>query len=74
MRDSKFAENLCNYMYDRIIEICDKFEIGNVNEASLPAFWIGLEGDIKQFIEENKLVIKKKQKKKGNDKRKNNKT
>jgi hypothetical protein len=30
----------------RVVEICRKFATGNVNEASLPAFWLGLQGDI----------------------------
>lgn len=30
----------------RILEICEKFEKGNVNMASLPAFFLGIQGDI----------------------------
>jgi hypothetical protein len=59
MKRKKFASKLCDYMENRIIEICSKFEKGNVNEASLPAFWMGLEADIESFLEENKLWIRK---------------
>ena len=42
----------------RVVEICKKFAKGNVNSASLPAFWYGIQGDIdevlKQKIEEKK--------------------
>ena len=30
----------------RVVEICTKFAKGNVNHASLPAFWLGIQGDI----------------------------
>jgi len=58
MDKEEFASRLCNYMEDRILEICNKFGKGNVNMASLPAFWMGLEGDIETFLEENKLDVK----------------
>lgn len=37
-------------MENRIIEICEKFETGNVNLASLPAFFLGLQGDIDEGL------------------------
>jgi len=46
-------------MEKRILEICQKFMKGNVNMASLPAFWMGLEGDINSFLEDNKLWVRK---------------
>jgi len=59
MKRKKFASKLCNYMEKRILEICQKFMKGNVNMASLPAFWMGLEGDINSFLEDNKLWVRK---------------
>ena len=59
MKREKFANKLCDYMEERVVEICKKFAKGNVNHASLPAFWMGLEGDIKSFLEENNLRIRK---------------
>lgn len=59
MKREEFAEKLCDYMEDRVIEICTKFAKGNVNMASLPAFWVGLGGDIVSFLEDNKLGIRK---------------
>ena len=57
MKKEKFAEKLCDHMEDRVVEICNKFAKGNVNMASLPAFWMGLEADITSFLEENKLKV-----------------
>lgn len=57
MKKEKFAVKLCNELKPRVLQICSKFVKGNVNAASLPAFWIGLEGDIQTFLEENKLSI-----------------
>jgi len=57
MKRKDFAVKLCDNMEDRVVEICKKFAKGNVNEASLPAFWIGLEMDICSFLEDNKLRI-----------------
>ena len=59
MKKEIFAEKLCDYMECRIVEICRKFAKGNVNRASLPAFWIGLSGDIQSFLEKNKLEVVK---------------
>jgi len=64
MKRKEFAVKLCDKMESRVIEICKKFAKGNVNMASLPAFWIGLEGDIESFLEENKLWVRKSNKKK----------
>ena len=61
MKRKEFADKLCDYMEKRIVEICSKFEKGNVNHASLPAFYMGLEGDIESFLEENKLCVRKSQ-------------
>lgn len=57
MRREKFAKELCDYLEERIVEICKKFEEGNVNGASLPAFWIGLEADVESFLTEHKLTV-----------------
>jgi hypothetical protein len=57
MKREIFASKLCDKMESRVIEICKKFAKGNVNGASLPAFWIGLEGDICSFLKDNKLLI-----------------
>jgi len=59
MKKQEFAEKLCDYMEMRIVEICKKFAKGNVNNASLPAFWIGLSADIQAFLEKNKLRVVK---------------
>jgi len=59
MINKKFAQKLCDCMEERVVEICTKFAKGNVNSASLPAFWIGLEGDIESFLEDNKLKVTK---------------
>mgnify|MGYP001559838864 CR=1 FL=1 len=59
MKKQIFASKLCDYMEKRVVEICRKFAKGNVNLASLPAFWMGLEGDINTFLKENKLEIRK---------------
>jgi len=64
MRKEDFVNRLCIKLEPRVVEICDKFAKGNVNAASLPAFWIGLEGDIESFLEENKLWVRKSNKKK----------
>ena len=42
----KEVKEIIKSIEPRIIEICDKFEKGNVNNASLPAFFLGLQGDI----------------------------
>ena len=57
MLKQEFAVKLCDKMEARVVEICKKFATGNVNGASLPAFFVGLEGDIESFIEDNKLRI-----------------
>lgn len=57
MNRQEFASQLCDCMENRVIEICEKFQEGNVNMASMPAFWLGLEGDIETFLEENKLDV-----------------
>ena len=59
MKKEIFAEELIDYMEKRIVEICSKFETGNVNHASLPAFYIGLSGDIVSFLRENKLEVRR---------------
>ena len=59
MRREEFARKLCDYMEPRVVEICKKFATGNVNLASLPAFWMGLEGDINTFLEDKNLRIRK---------------
>jgi len=59
MKKQEFAEKLCDYMEPRVVEICKKFATGNVNHASLYAFWIGLSGDIQSFLEKNKLSVVK---------------
>lgn len=58
MKPEDFSIKLCKYIEPRINEICNKFSKGNVNSASLPAFWISLEADIQSFLKENKLRIK----------------
>lgn len=61
----KEVEEICKSMENRVIEICRKFANGNVNTASLPAFWLAAQGDIDDGL--------KKAKKKSNyEKRKNN--
>jgi hypothetical protein len=42
----------------RVVEICKKFATGNVNMASLPAFWLGLQGDIDKGLIKAKRLIK----------------
>jgi len=59
MKKQIFAEKLIDYMEERIVEICSKFEKGNVNHASLPAFYLGLSGDIVSFLKDNKLEIRR---------------
>jgi len=44
----------------RVIEICKKFAKGNVNYASLPAFWLAIQGDI-----DNALIKANKRNKNG---------
>jgi len=58
MKREIFAKKLCDKLEPRVQEICKKFAKGNVNQASLPAFWMGLEGDIISFIEDYNLKIK----------------
>lgn len=60
IKPEDFAGDLCDYMEERLLEIITKFAKGNVNMASLPAFWIGLEADITNFLNNNKLQINKK--------------
>jgi hypothetical protein len=64
MKRKDFASKLCIKLEPRVVEICDKFATGNVNAASLPAFFMGLEMDIERFLEENKLWVRKSNKKK----------
>lgn len=59
MIPDEFAIGLCDYIEPRVVEICKKFGKGKVNMASLPAFWIGLEGDIVSFLDQNKFKIVK---------------
>ena len=59
MKPDKFAIELCKYIEHRVIEICKKFSMGNVNSASLYAFWIATQGDIQSFLKENKLEVRK---------------
>ena len=69
MKRKEFANKLCDYFEPRIVEICQKFAKGNVNMASLPAFWIGLESDIYNFLDNKKLWIRKSNKTKGSKKK-----
>jgi len=57
MKREEFVSKLCDEMEDRVVEICDKFETHNVNLASLPAFWMGLEMDIMTFLTKHGLTI-----------------
>lgn len=62
MKQEEFAGRLCDYIEPRVVEICKKFANGNVNMASLPAFWMGLSGDIQSFLKHNKLEVVKESK------------
>lgn len=42
----KEVEEIIKSMEDRVWELCRKIESGNYNSASLPAFWLGVQGDI----------------------------
>jgi len=56
----KEVEEICKSMEPRVIEICKKFAKGNVNSASLPAFFLGVQGDIDSgLIKAKKLKSKK---------------
>jgi len=56
----KIVAGIMTSMEKRIVEICKKFAKGNVNNASLPAFWIGIQGGIDRvLIKELKKVEKK---------------
>lgn len=46
----KEVYEICKSMEHRIIEICKKFAEENINMASLPAFWIAVQGDIDDGI------------------------
>lgn len=50
----KEVEEICKSMENRVIEICTKFAKGNVNMASLPAFWMGVQGDIDEGLKKAK--------------------
>ena len=59
MKKKEFALRLCAKLEPRILEICRKFESGNVNGASLPAFWLATHSDICSFLEDKKLEVRK---------------
>ena len=47
--DIKFKKEvkaICNFMENRINELCHKIAKGNYNGATLPAFWLAIQGDI----------------------------
>ena len=46
IENKKEVKAIIENIEERVVEICSKFETGNVNEASLPAFWLGIQGDI----------------------------
>ena len=46
----KEVKAIIENMEMRIVEICEKFETGNVNSASLPAFFLGIQGDIDEGL------------------------
>jgi hypothetical protein len=55
-------EEVCKSIEHRIEEICKKFSTQNVNAASIPAFWMAIQGDILIGLE--KAEIKKRRNKK----------
>jgi len=48
----KLVAGIMDNIEDRVVEICRKFAKGNVNSASLPAFWLGLQFDIDNVLKE----------------------
>jgi len=48
----KEVKAIIENMEDRIIEVCGKFETGNCNMATLPAFFLGIQGDIDEGLKE----------------------
>lgn len=54
----KEVEEIIKSMEDRILELYQKIEKGNYNEATLPAFFLGLQGDIDEGLKKAKKKIK----------------
>lgn len=57
IKNKKEVKEVIEGIESRVVEICTKFEKGNVNEASLPAFFLGLQGDVDEAL--NKARRKK---------------
>jgi hypothetical protein len=62
MKKKEFARKLCKVMEPRIEEIVTKFFERKFNNASMYAFFMGLEGDIESFLDDNKLWVRKRKK------------
>lgn len=54
----RLVAGIMDNIEDRVVEICKKFAKGNVNNASLPAFWIGLQGDIDEILKRELRKLK----------------
>ena len=48
---------------ERIVQLCEKFETGNCNMATLPAFFLGVQGDIDYGLKKAKKIKQKVKKK-----------
>ena len=59
IKNKKLVASIMDNMEDIVVEICRKFETGNVNHASLPAFWMAVQGDIDSAIEREIKEIQK---------------
>lgn len=50
MKNGNMAERICTVLEPRIIQLCKKFRTGNYNAATMPAFWMGAEADVKDVL------------------------
>jgi len=46
------VECIIDSITSRVLEVCSKFEKGNCNQATLPAFFLGIQGDIDNGLKE----------------------
>jgi len=58
IKHKKEVKEIIKSIEPRVVEICKKFAKGNVNSASLPAFWLGLQGDIDEGLKKSEKVGK----------------
>ena len=57
IKNKKEVKAIIEGIESRVVEICSKFEKGNVNLASLPAFWLGLQSDIDNALNKVKKKL-----------------